>query len=477
MDSWFMLTNAIQAILMNTESNWLYLDTLEDEDLTNEELVWLEHGRISLQNSFRSSRARFPTQINETLGDITGYGVGAIHSFYDPSAGGLSFSNRSLPEIFIDQDPQGVINRVYRRYMLKNQDAEDLFGKNTPDIVTRDNKAGREIEERSWLQCFEDNPDASKGVVGYNLMEEDEGKVVRTDNYFELPIHVGRWRVDSGQIYARGPGVSADAFARTLNEVVRTWIIQAQKAVAPPLLVSDDGVIQGPKTTPNAINIVSSYAPGNQEPIRPLISGSNFQVANEEIQRLQASIRKAYHHDILQITDSKELTAFHVQELAQRAQQWIAPVFLRMKVDLVQPLVQRAFRLSILNRLIDPMPESLREKGVRVVYISPAQRAQEASEAEATMRAVERVIALSEVRPSILDNYDFDKLARTIHRNFAADPNVLNSKKEVNELREAREAARAREQQERQREEAIAVNMAANGQAEAANVLTQMRRQ
>ena len=26
MDSWFMLTNAIQAILINTETNWVYLD-------------------------------------------------------------------------------------------------------------------------------------------------------------------------------------------------------------------------------------------------------------------------------------------------------------------------------------------------------------------------------------------------------------------------------------------------------------------
>ena len=59
MDSWFMLTNAIQAILINTETNWVYLDTLLEVDLSDEETLWLDIARNTLQSIFRSNSSRF----------------------------------------------------------------------------------------------------------------------------------------------------------------------------------------------------------------------------------------------------------------------------------------------------------------------------------------------------------------------------------------------------------------------------------
>ena len=478
MDSWFMLTNAIQAILINTETNCVYLDSLEESETTDEEVLWFENARINLQNIFRSDACRFPTQINETLGDLTGYGYGAIHSGYDPSRHSLFFSSRPIPEIYIDQDTKGIVDKVFRRYTLKNEQAEKIFGSKTPDLVRKANKAGKGLEEMTWLHTFSPHPDKYDSVISYHLLES-EGDFVMTEEYDELPIHIVRWRTDAGQVYGRGPGVIADPFARTLNQVVKTWIKQAQKSVDPPLLVADDGVIQGPKTTPGSINFVTSYSPGTQEPIRPLDSGANFSVANAEIERLQSSIRKAYHHDILQITDSKELTAFHVQELTQRAQQWIAPVFQRIKVELIQPMVERSLKLGINNRLIPMMPQSLQEKGIKVVYISPAQRANRIQEAEATMKALERIIALSQVYPEMLDNYNPDKIAKTIHNDFAADPTIMNTTKEINKLRSEREENRAqRAQQEESNqviEQAQALSSMPEGGIETADVLNQLR--
>ena len=318
MDSWFMLTNAIQAILINTESNWIYFDSVLTTELSEEEIAWFDLASKTLQNIFRSDASRFPTQINEALGDLTAYGYCAIHSSFDIVNNSLSFNTRPIPEIYIDQNHKGVINKIIRRFLLKNEDAIKIYGKDCPDIVKKANDSGKGSEEMHWLQTFTDHPDISGKIISYTLLEEDNGDFVFKDEYDEMPIHVARWRTDAGEVYGRGPGVVADPFARTLNEVVKTWIKQAQKAVDPPLLVADDGVIQGPKTTPGSINFVTSYSPGTQEPIRPLVSGANFSVGNAEIERLQNSIRKAYHHDILQITDSKELTAFHVQELTQR---------------------------------------------------------------------------------------------------------------------------------------------------------------
>ena len=439
MDSWFMLTNAIQAILINTETNWIYLDTLEELELNDEEIFWMDLARNTLQNIFRSNSSRFPTQMNETLGDLTAYGYCALHTGYNPNTDQIFFNSRPINEIYIDQDPGGNINKIFRRFCLKNEAAERMYGNDCPDIVKKANKAGKGLDEMYWLHTFSEHPDINGQYISYTLLEDDKNEFVRTETYEELPIHCCRWRTDAGPVYGRGPGVVADPFARTLNQVVKTWIKQAQKAVDPPLLVADDGVIQGPRTTPGAINFVNSYSPGSQDPIRPLDGGANFSVANAEIERLQMSIRKAYHHDILQITDSKELTAFHVQELTQRAQQWISPVFQRIKVELIQPMVERTLKLAVRNNIIPIMPESLSEKGIKLVYISPAQRANQIQEAESTMRALERIIALSQVYPEMLDNYNPDKIARTIHNDFAADPSVMRTTREINDLRKERQ--------------------------------------
>lgn len=477
MDSWFMLTNAIQAILINTETNWVYLDTLLEVDLSDEETLWLDIARNTLQSIYRSNSSRFPTQINESLGDLTGYGYCAMHTGYDPFKGSIFFNSRPINEIYIDQDPGGNINKIFRRFSLKNDDAEKIYGNKTPEIVRKANKAGKGMDEMYWINTFSDHPDKNNKIISYSLLEDGKNEFVTTEEFSEMPIHCARWRTDPGQVYGRGPGVIADPFARTLNQVVKTWIKQCQKAVDPPLLVADDGVIQGPRTTPGAINFVNSYSPGTQEPIRPLNSGANFSVANAEIERLQSSIRKAYHHDILQITDNKELTAFHVQELTNRAQQWISPVFQRIKVELIQPMVERTLGLAMRNRLIPLMPESLIEKGVKIVYISPAQRANQIQEAESTMRALERIIALSQVYPEMLDNYDPDRIARTIHNDFAADPSILRTRKSINELREQRQEQQMQQQQAEQEAQMMqaAPQQEAGQSAEAAEVLNQIR--
>ena len=220
MDSWFMLTNAIQAILINTETNWIYFDTVKDKDLTDQEVEWFDYASKTLLSIFRSDSSRFPTQMNEALGDLTAYGYCAIHSHYDPDSGTILFNTRPISEIFIDQDQKGDINKVFRRYSLKNEEAERIFKDKTPDIVKKANKAKQGMEEKFWLQTFSNHPDKPNKIISYILLEDEGSGFVSTEEYDEMPIHIARWRTDAGEVYGKGPGVVADPFARTLNEVV-----------------------------------------------------------------------------------------------------------------------------------------------------------------------------------------------------------------------------------------------------------------
>ena len=77
----------------------------------------------------------------------------------------------------------------------------------------------------------------------------------------------------------------------------------------------------------------------------------------------------------------------------------------------------------------------------------------------------------------MLDNYDPDRIARTIHNDFAADPSILRTRKSINELREQRQEQQMQQQQaEKESQMMQAAPQQETGQsAEAAEVLNQIR--
>ena len=480
MDSWNMLTNAMQSILANVETNWIYLEVegFDESELEDEEIFWLEFAKERLLETFRSESGRFAVQFNETLGDFTGYGTCGIASMYDPALRGMRFSSRPLNEIFVDQNEHGIIDVVYREFKLNKRQALMSFPEMPQEVRDRLERASND-EEFLWIQSFEPHDEIEGKFQSQVVLADGYTKhmpAVSEETLDELPLHVGRWRTDPGQRYGTGPGVNADAFARTLNSVVKDWITQSQMSVRPPMLVADDGVVGVPSTMPGSFTTISAYHPGNQDPVRPMSVGGDFRVADAEITRLQGSIRRAYLHDILQITDSKELTAFHVQELTNRSQQWVAPVFQRTKVELVQPMVNRSLNQMIKMGAIPKPPEALQEKGYRVVYVSPAQRATEIEQAELTAKSIERIVAIAEAQPEVMDNIDFDYIVREGHRAFAADPKALKTRRAVKEARERRAQQEQQQQQADQMLSAEGQLAALSGQADVATALNTLRR-
>ncbi len=105
------------------------------------------------------------------------------------------------------------------------------------------------------------------------------------------------------------------------------------------------------------------------------------------------------------------------------------------------------------------------------------------------MKALERVIALSQVYPEMLDNYNPDKIARTIHNDFAADPSVRRTTAEMKRMRREREeqaqAQADAEQQQAMMDQAAQTPQAQDmlgdmatspeGQAMTADILSQVR--
>jgi hypothetical protein len=142
------------------------------------------------------------------------------------------------------------------------------------------------------------------------------------------------------------------------------------------------------------------------------------------------------------------MTATQVLELSAEAQRMMAPMLSRLKVELLDPMVQRQFYLMMRRQEFPPMPQQLSGREFEVSYNSPVLRSQRLPEARAAMETWQAAFMLAQGgAPQVLDNLDPDATIRLIHEARGAPISVLRDTESRDSIRDAR-AAQQKEAQE-----------------------------
>ena len=161
---------------------------------------------------------------------------------------------------------------------------------------------------------------------------------VRAGGYNEFPYLVPRWAKATGEIYGRSPSYNALPDIKTLNKAVEIGLKAWAKAIDPPLLVQDDGVVGRVRTTPAGITVIR-----NDGAIKPLQTGSNWQITDMKETQLRTAIRQAYYSDQLQLQEGPQMTATEVQVRYELMQRLLGPTLGRFQSEFLNPLIERVF--------------------------------------------------------------------------------------------------------------------------------------
>jgi hypothetical protein len=255
-----------------------------------------------------------------------------------------------------------------------------------------------------------------------------------------------RWEKDSGEIYGRGPGIQALPDAKMLNQMNKTMLKAGQKAVDPPLMTSDRGVFGTVRTHAGGNTIVRLDGSG-RFPIQELNSPKNFQIGLELIKARQEDVEGAYHADILEVFRQPHMTATQVIEISNQVQRILAPVLGRQQNELLEPMVARVLMLEFRAGRLPPAPAGLENPIVNVEYQSPVARAQQASEKQALLEATGALVQLGAANPDVLDNIDFDALARHTWELGGLPVEIIRSAKDVETIRKQRAEIQAKQQE------------------------------
>jgi hypothetical protein len=452
--SLIQLSGGLQGLLADPGTPWMSI-LPEDDDLLGIQNVklWYEEATKRVRRGFSIPRAGFAVNMSEIFYDIGGFGTSAMFSV--DQGDHTYFSARPLGEIYIDENELGIIDLVFREFEFTARQAAQAFGTGTS--LTTGNRhidlaATKDPDEKfKFLHCVFHEDDPSMRPLTATGEEkpwrsiyvmEDSGDVVTEGGYFELPIHVARWSREAGEIYGRGPGMTALSDGMMLNEMMRTMLQMGQKVADPPLTVPDDGVMTQVMTSPGSLNVVREdvlvRTRGN--PIGTIPTGTVFPITQEIIEATRQSVRETFFANLMQLFRDPRMTATQVLELSAEAQRMMAPMLSRLKVELLDPMVQRQFFSMLRRGQLPPVPAELRGTDFKVSYNSPVLRSQRLPEARAAMEVWSAAGQMAQLgAPEALDNLDPDGTLRLIHDARGAPVAILRSEADRDRLRQARQ--------------------------------------
>lgn len=469
------LAASIHGALTGPTTRWFSFKLRNSElNEKNSVKMWLRRAADKMFAVLQQSN--FAAEIEETYSALGAFGISSIFAEEIVRGNifrGVHFKTIDPGQYCIMEDKNGTVNTIYREVWKTRAVWKQIFGNRlSRDFIRR--TAQSPEEKVSILHIVKPRggvPEvASPGTVAKKMpfasiwletsASGGDVKLLREGGFRKFPFAVPRWSTDHGESYGRGPGHLALPDIKTLNAAVKMRLKAWAKTIDPALLYRDRGVIGRLKTKPSSLNAIRG---DTRDAVLPMQFGAQFDVANFQEEDLRRNIRQIFFNDQLQLPDKSIITATEADLRIELMQRVLGPTLGRLDNELLRVLVDVLFEMMLIAGEFNPIPpEILFESGgqpqnIDIEYDGPLARAQRASELSAIDRFVASTLPLAEAKPDILDNIDFDELARIAGRSQSVGT-ILRSKEDVEAIRESRQQAQeeaARQQQILEGAEAI----------------------
>ena len=468
-----LLAASLQGTLTSPSLPWFSIK-LRDEELNEDRDVqlWLEDTARRMYDTFNETN--FNTEVHEMYLDLCSIGTAALF-VEEGSKGfdtdGIHFNCLHIAEYYIQESIDGKVDTLYRKYKLTARQAVQEFG--FDNVGEKIQTASKEKPDKkfNFIHAVEPTEDYERAVGksatklafhSCHVCEEDK-MVVRTGGYNEFPYLVPRWSKATGEIFGRSPSFNALPDIKTLNKAVEIGLKAWAKAIDPPLLVQDDGVIGRVRMTPAGITVIR-----NDGAVKPLQIGTNWQITDLKENQLRTAIRQAYYSDQLQLQEGPQMTATEVQVRYELMQRLLGPTLGRFQSEFLNPLIERVFGIMYRAGALLKEPDIIQGTKIDVEYLGPLARSQRMEESVAIERLYSLAMNIAQIDPAIMDNIDHDEAVRLRGKLLGVPKTVLRGKDDVDNMRtmRAEQAQMAQMAQEQQ-----ALGKAQKDQAQAAKIL------
>ena len=399
--------------LIPPTKKWISLEagtdiTEDNKDKINEQLA--EMTDILFENL---SNTNLIGQAQQAFLDA-GISVGAIIQ-EDGDMVNTFINYRAVPaaELILEKSRQGLLTNVYREFDIPLQDLDETFpraiGKWSDEV---ERKKKENPQDTITLIEGEIKDESVEGGYWTFLIDADKGEFI-----YQFKQEVNSWIVFrehtmAGEVYGRGRVMRAIKDIKTLNEKVKYMLISDAYNV-PIFTATDDGIFNARTVSVRPATTIPVDSNDTTNPtIRQLNVNSGTPIQMEGIRYYQSIVNQALLSGVFgDIEETPVRTATEMQIRAADADEATAGATGNYLTEFVKPIVDGAiYRLKKAGKMADIKADG---KLIKVRYMSPASRVQQASELNELVQGLQMVMQLPEqsvaqVKWSDLPRHIFD---------------------------------------------------------------------
>lgn len=453
------------SLLTPRNMTWHMLRSTDRElDRMREVRLWFEEVNQILFKFRYNPAANFASQNQNVFQSLGAFGTASMFvDELDPRYGrGLRYKAFPLGETFFAENHQGMIDTMIRWFRWTATQAKQYAEqtKNSAYPFTFPEELESQLQTKSQTPFdflhyiaprldYDPRRKDDRGMAWESAVVSIQGKCIcQRGGYRSFPVAASRYDQTPGETYGRGPAMQVLPTLKTLNAEKRTFLKQGHRAVDPPLLTNDDGLMSL-SLTPGAINPGGVNADGNPLVV-PLVTGDI--ALSKEMMDVEANlINDAFLVNLFMIqVENPQMTATEVIERVNEKGILLAPTVGRQQSEYLGPMVHRELDVLAQMGMLPPMPAVMREAGAgyEVVYTSPMARAMRAQEAGGFARMMQLMVEAVNMTgdPSYTDWADLDVALPETADIFGVPVRWMSSPQKVMAKRQARAEAQARQE-------------------------------
>jgi hypothetical protein len=409
--------------------------------------MWLEE--VAIRMFLAIQQSNFGSESNQLYQDLVVFGTGCMwmESMIAPTGGfgGLRFRTMPIGKYVFSEDFDGSIKTLSREFTLAAHAVAEQWPGRTSEKVKE--KAERQPDEMvpilHTMQPFGDRR-SDRQQFESRYFEKEQKHELGATSYRNFRYLVPRWDKASDEEYGTGQGDVAYPDTASLNRAVEMRFKQWAKAIDPPILTVDDGVIGKLRMTAGTRTVVR-----NLDAVREFQTSAKFDVAQFAEEQLRQMIRNAFFADQIQLPNKPYMTAFEIQSLLEIMQRRLGPQLGRLKEEYARPLLNFVFDEMWAGGEIPPPPALVLQAHAQglatidVEYESPLTRVQRTSTVVAIERTLQVAGPLAAASPDVVDNLDTDATFRTMAETNGVPAKLLRSLDARTQIRAVRQQAEA----------------------------------
>ncbi|MAO20445.1 portal protein [Alphaproteobacteria bacterium] len=376
--------NRLQAGLFPPYKQWCRLEPgsaipEQDQDAAQEAL---DRYNVRMFETLRQTN--FDLAMGEFLMDLA---VGTAVMMITPGDETTPIRFNSIPQylVAIEEGSYGNVDNVYRKLRVKAESLQTEF----PDV-----KMSVELDD-----AMTRSPEKELELVDAVILDQETGRyhyhVIWPAKKQELvyremrssPFVVARYTKVAGEVYGRGPLVTAISDIKTLNKTLELLLKNASLAIAGVYTAADDGVLnpQNVKIQPGSIISVARNGGAQGPSLTPLPKAGDFNVSQIVINDLRMNIKKIMMDDTLPPDNMSARSATEISERTRELATNLGSAFGRMITEILVPIVSRTLYVLDQQGMID-LPLRVNGIEVKVTPVSPLAQAQKLQEINDVMQ-------------------------------------------------------------------------------------------